>query len=155
SLARAARVPSRRTRPPCGSYKVHSGSVRIITALTPNFVLALALTLFATPALAQLGGGKVMRIVVPFAAGGAREVLARSFYSELGAALGQPVIVENRPGAGGAIGTASVAKAPPDGNTLVFAASSHSITALLSEHAPYDPVKDVAPVANSGTPSYA
>src|SRR5919108_5361434 len=87
-------------------------------------VAALACSAFALPASAQVGA-KVIRIVVPFAAGGAREVLARTFYSELGAALGRPVIVENRPGAGGAIGTASVAKAPPDGNTLIFAASSH------------------------------
>jgi len=91
-------------------------------------------------------GGKVIHIVVPFAAGGAREVLARSFYSELGQALGQTIIVENRPGAGGAIGTASVAKAAPDGNTLIFAASSHNITALLSPNAGYDPIKDFVPV---------
>src|SRR5213593_144705 len=89
------------------------------------------------PAAAQ-PGGKVMRIVVPFAAGGAREVLARSFYSELGAALGQAVIIDNRPGAGGAIGTASVAKAEPDGHTLIFAASSHNVTALLAARAAYD-----------------
>jgi tripartite-type tricarboxylate transporter receptor subunit TctC len=114
---------------------------------------ALACGAFAAPAPAQLGG-KVIHIVVPFAAGGAREVLARSFYSELGAALGQPVIVENRPGAGGAIGTASVAKAAPDGNTLVFAASSHNITALLAEQPAYDPIKDFAPVANIGMQSY-
>src|SRR6266704_959941 len=82
------------------------------------------------PAAAQ-PGGKVMRIVVPFAAGGAREVLARTFYSELGAALGQTAIIDNRPGAGGAIGTASVARAAPDGQTLIFAASSHNVTALL------------------------
>ena len=114
---------------------------------------ALAFSALAPPAAAQVGG-KLVRIVVPFAAGGAREVLARSFYSELGAALGQPVIVENRPGAGGAIGTASVAKAAPDGNTLVFAASSHHITALLAERPPYDPIKDFAAVANIGMQSY-
>jgi tripartite-type tricarboxylate transporter receptor subunit TctC len=114
---------------------------------------ALACSALAPPVHAQLGG-KVIHIVVPFAAGGAREVLARSFHSELGAALGQPVIVENRPGAGGAIGTASVAKAAPDGNTLVFAASSHHLTALLAERPPYDPVKDFAPVANIGMQSY-
>ena len=114
---------------------------------------ALACGAFAAPAPAQLGG-KVIHIVVPFAAGGAREVLARSFYSELGAALGQPVIVENRPGAGGAIGTASVAKAAPDGNTLVFAASSHNVTALLAERPAYDPIKDFAAVANIGMQSY-
>jgi len=124
---------------------------QIITDVVRNFALALALSAFAIPTLAQ---PKVMRIVVPFAAGGAREVLARSFYSELGAALGQSIIVENRPGAGGAIGTASVARAAPDGTTLVFAASSHNITALLAEHAPYDPIRDFAPVANIGMQSY-
>src|SRR5258706_7941318 len=92
--------------------------------------MALALLACAFAGLAQAqAGGKVIRIVVPFAAGGAREVLARTFSSELGEALGQPLIVENRPGAGGAIGTASVAKSAPDGQTLVFAASSHNVTA--------------------------
>src|SRR3954465_6433476 len=106
------------------------------------------------PAPAQIAGGKVIRIVVPFAAGGAREVLARTFYSELGAALGQTIIIENRPGARGAIGTATVAKAPPDGTTLVFAASSHNASALLSEQPAYDPIKDFAAVANVGMQSY-
>jgi len=95
-----------------------------------------------------------MRIVVPFAAGGAREVLARSFFSELGAALGQTAIIDNRPGAGGAIGTASVAKAAPDGQTLIFAASSHNVTALLGANPPYDPIRDFAAVANIGMQSY-
>src|SRR3989475_8068737 len=105
------------------------------------------------PAAAQ-PGGKVMRIVVPFAAGGARETLARTFYSELGAALGQTAIIDNRPGAGGAIGTASVAKAAPDGQTLIFAASSHNVTALLGANPAYDPIKDFAGVANIGMQSY-
>jgi tripartite-type tricarboxylate transporter receptor subunit TctC len=114
---------------------------------------ALACSAPAAPAMAQ-PGGKVIRIVVPFAAGGAREVLARSFHAELGAALGQTVIIDNRPGAGGAVGTASVARAAPDGGTLVFAASSHNITALLSATAPYDPVRDFAAVAHIGMQSY-
>jgi tripartite-type tricarboxylate transporter receptor subunit TctC len=118
-----------------------------------RWLLALACVLLAPFAAAQ-PAGKVMRIVVPFAAGGAREVLARTFYSELGQALGQTIIVENRPGAGGAIGTSSVAKAAPDGNTLVFAASSHNATALLSEQPAYDPIKDFAAVANIGMQSY-
>src|SRR5713101_5493439 len=105
------------------------------------------------PAAAQ-PGGKVMRIVVPFAAGGAREVLARTFYSELGAALGQTAIIDNRPGAGGAIGTASVARAAPDGQTLIFAASSHNVAALLGANPPYDPIRDFAGVANIGMQSY-
>ena len=106
------------------------------------------------PHAAAQPGGKVMRIVVPFAAGGAREVLARTFYTELGAALGQTAIIDNRPGAGGAIGTASVARSAPDGQTLIFAASSHNVTALLGANPPYDPIRDFAAVANIGMQSY-
>jgi tripartite-type tricarboxylate transporter receptor subunit TctC len=115
--------------------------------------LAALLLACAVPAPAQ-AGGKILHIVVPFAAGGAREVLARTFYSELGAELGQTAIIENKPGAGGAIGTASVAKAAPDGQTLIFAASSHNVTALLGANPHYDPVADFAAVANIGMQSY-
>src|SRR5437879_2750223 len=115
---------------------------------------ALAFIAALLPQATAQPGGKLMRIVVPFAAGGAREVLARTFYSELGAALGVTAIIDNRPGAGGAIGTASVAKAAPDGQTLIFAASSHNITALLGANPPYDPIKDFAGVANIGAQSY-
>ncbi|HUL91308.1 MAG TPA: tripartite tricarboxylate transporter substrate-binding protein [Burkholderiales bacterium] len=117
-------------------------------------ILVCAIAAFPSLAAAQPGGA-VMRIVVPFAAGGAREVLARTFYSELGAALGTTAIIDNRPGAGGAIGTASVAKAAPDGQTLIFAASSHNVTALLGANPPYDPIRDFAAVANIGMQSYA
>src|SRR5258708_9351288 len=103
--------------------------------------LALLCIIFACPASAQ-PGGKLMRIVVPFAAGGAREVLARTFYSELGAALGVTAIIDNRPGAGGAIGTAGVAEAPPDGPTPLFAASRHNRTALLGANPAYTPGHD-------------
>ena len=113
---------------------------------------ALAL-LPATFARAQ-NSGKVLRIVVPFGAGGARDVLLRTFHTELGAALGQSTIIDNRPGAGGATGTAAVARAEPDGNTLIFAASSHHVTALLNPNAQYDPLRDFAAVANIGMQSY-
>jgi len=115
---------------------------------------ALACIATLLPQAAAQPGGKVMRIVVPFGAGGAREVLARTFYSELGAALGTTAIIDNRPGAGGAIGTAGVAKAAPDGQTLIFAASSHNVTALLGANPPYDPIRDFAAVANIGMQSY-
>ncbi len=104
--------------------------------------------------LPPLATAQVMRIVVPFAAGGAREVLARTFSSELGAALGETAIIDNRPGAGGAIGTAFVAKATSDGRTLIFAASSHNLTALLGATPAYDPIADFSPVANIGMQSY-
>src|SRR5262245_48583633 len=74
-----------------------------MTSLARICAALLCAAAIAPDALAQ-PGGKVLRIVVPFAAGGAREVLARTFYSELGAALGETAIIDNRPGAGGAIG---------------------------------------------------
>ena len=123
--------------------------IRLLAALT---VAATGLSV-CTLARAQ-GSGKVLRIVVPFGAGGARDVLLRAFHTELGAALGQSVIVDNRPGAGGATGTAAVARAEPDGNTLIFAASSHHVTALLNPNAQYDPLRDFAAVANIGMQSY-
>src|SRR2546428_5372358 len=81
------------------------------------------------PQAAAQPGGKVMRIVVPFAAGGAREVLARTFYSELGSALGATAIIDNRPGARGAIRTASVAKAARGGPTPIFPAPRPNVPA--------------------------
>src|SRR3989440_8510607 len=115
---------------------------------------ALALIAALPPQASAQPGGKVMRIVVPFAAGGARGVLARAFTSEWGGARGVTAIIDNRPGAGGAIGTASAAKAAPDGQTLIFAASSHNITALLGASPAYDPIRDFAAVANICMQSY-
>ena len=113
---------------------------------------ALALGL---PALAQVGGsGNISRIVVPFASGGAREFPARAIQQELGKALGQNWIVEAKPGAGGAIGTVAVAKAEPDGRTLLMAASSHFVTAAMGARPAYDPVKDFQVVANLGDQNY-
>jgi len=70
---------------------------------------------------------KSMRIVVPFAAGGVQDILARSISTELAGALGQTMIVENRAGAGGTVGTAQVAKMDADGTAMVMAAASHNI----------------------------
>ena len=99
-------------------------------------------------------GGDVTRVIVPFAAGGARDVLARAFSQEFGTAMGQTVIVESKPGAGGAIGTAFVGKAEPDGRTLLMAASSHFVTAATGAKPSYDPIKMFAPVAEVGTQNY-
>ena len=118
----------------------------MIRSLIP-FVLALA----ATAAAAQ---STVTRIVVPFGAGGVQDILARAISAELGAALGQKLIVENRTGAGGTIGTASVAKAAPDGHTLILAAASHTINGSLYAKLPYDPIGDFTGVAHIGTVGY-
>ncbi len=104
-------------------------------------------------ALAQ-AGGNVSRIIVPFAAGGAREAPARAIQQELGAETGQTWIIEAKPGAGGAIGTVAVAKAEPDGRTLLMAASSHFVTAAMGATPNYDPVKDFQVVANLGDQNY-
>ena len=114
-------------------------------------VLALVLALAATSASAQHG---VVRVVVPFAAGGVQDVLARSFNAELGTLLGRSVIVENRTGAGGTIGNASVAKAPPDGHTLLLAGASHTITGSLYATLPYHPIDDFTGVAHIGSVDY-
>jgi tripartite-type tricarboxylate transporter receptor subunit TctC len=111
---------------------------------------ALLLALVATASPAQ----GVIRIVVPFAAGGVQDVLARSFNAELGALIARSVIVENRTGAGGTIGNASVAKALPDGHTLLLAAASHSITGSLYAKLPYHPIDDFTGIAHIGSVDY-
>ncbi len=114
-----------------------------------KLLLALC-ALVASVAQAQ----QVTRIVVPFAAGGVQDIVARSLNAELGTALGRSVIVENRAGAGGTIGAAFVAKAPPDGQTLILAAASHTIAGSLYAKLPYDPLKDFTPIAHIGNVDY-
>jgi len=113
--------------------------------------MALVFALAAAAASAQQG---VIRIVVPFAAGGVQDILARSFNAELGALLARSVIVENRTGAGGTIGNASVAKALPDGHTLLLAGASHTITGSLYAKLPYHPINDFTGVAHIGSVDY-
>ncbi|MES2184343.1 MAG: tripartite tricarboxylate transporter substrate binding protein [Pseudomonadota bacterium] len=86
-------------------------------------------------------------LVVPFGAGGGADVYGREIATKLGAALGQPVVVENRTGAGSVIGTAYAAKAPPDGYTLVFISVSQTMNESLYKKRPYDLLRDFAPVA--------
>jgi len=115
--------------------------------------LGTSLALAAGSALAQ-PNAKLTRIVVPFAAGGVQDLLGRAMSNELGAALGQSVIIENRPGAGGTVGTGYVAKSAPDGATMVLAAASHNIAGSLYTKLSYDPQKDFAPMAHIGTADY-
>jgi tripartite-type tricarboxylate transporter receptor subunit TctC len=90
---------------------------------------------------------KPVRIVVPFAAGGTTDILARALAPELGKAFGQTFVIDNKPGAGGNIGAAEVAKAAPDGYTfLMGTVGTHGINASLYPKLPYDPIKDFAPV---------
>ena len=91
---------------------------------------------------------------MPFGAGGVQDIIARSINSEFGAKIGRTVIVENRTGAGGTIGNASVAKSAPDGTTLLLAAASHTITGHVYAKLPYHPLKDFTPIAHIGNVDY-
>lgn len=116
-------------------------------AMRRRSVLGLAVVLAALPAWAQTFPAKPLRLVVPFAAGGSTDVVARLVGQKMAEALGQPVLVENRPGAAGAIATDQVAKAPADGYTLLMATTStHAILPVANPKLPYDPVKDFASV---------
>lgn len=113
-------------------------------------VLAALLVAAVSPAFAQ----RVIHLVVPFGPGAVQDTIARTFNNELGQALGASVIVENRAGAGGTIGTAFVAKAPADGTTLIVAAASHTLAGHLYSKLPYDPIKDFTGVAFIGNTGY-
>lgn len=94
---------------------------------------------------------KPVRLVVPFPAGGATDLFARALSQKLGERLGGSLVIENRPGAGGSIGSDLVAKATPDGYTLLLATSStHSIGPALGARLPYDTVRDFSPIAQVG-----
>ena len=100
-----------------------------------------------TSALAQAYPTKPVTIIVPFAAGGTTDILARIIGQALTAELGQSVVVDNRAGAGGNIGGQAAAKATPDGHTLFMGTvGTHAINASLYKKMPFDPVKDFAPL---------
>ena len=110
---------------------------------------ALAAAIFAcsTPAFPQSYPAKPVKIVVPFAAGGAVDILTRVLAEKLSPALGQQIVVEPMVGAGGNIGSAAVAKAPPDGYTLLMATTgTHTINPGLYKNMPFDAVRDFAPI---------
>ncbi|MEP6790723.1 MAG: tripartite tricarboxylate transporter substrate binding protein [Ramlibacter sp.] len=114
-------------------------------------VLSLALTLAfggALPAaFAQAYPNRPVKLVVPFAAGGFTDVVARILGQRLSAAMGQQFVIDNRPGAGSLIGSDAVAKAAPDGYTLLMVSSTHVISPWIYKNMPYDPIKSFAPVS--------
>jgi tripartite-type tricarboxylate transporter receptor subunit TctC len=107
---------------------------------------ATAFTILAPTAHAQTWPTQPVRIIVPFAPGGLNDVVARLVAPHLEKSLGQPVIVDNRPGASGIVGTNATAKAAPDGHTLLMVASSYTILPATQAKLPYDPERDLAPV---------
>ena len=112
----------------------------------------------AATALAALPGAlnaqawptRPLRVVVPFPPGGTTDFVTRLVCTELAKALGQPIVVENKPGAGTVIGVDNVAKSPPDGTSFVTVANSFAANVTLVKKLPYDPLKDLRPVALMG-----
>ena len=124
----------------------------------PRFFLAIAAAIaLAVPGLAsgQAYPAKPIHFIVPYPAGGPLDTVARLLGQKVSESVRQPVIVENKPGAGGNIGADLVAKSPPDGYTILMGAvATHAINPTLYAHIPYDPVKDFAPVTQvASTPN--
>ena len=102
------------------------------------------------PATAQIFPGKPLRIVVPFGAGGVADLTARTVAQKLGESLGQPVVIDNKPGAGGVVAGDAVAKAEPDGHTLLLMSNGTAVSAGLFKSLPFDTLRDFAPVSTLG-----
>jgi tripartite-type tricarboxylate transporter receptor subunit TctC len=128
------------------------------TFIRPRFLrlagaLAVGLAL-STGAAAQAWPAKPIKILIPFAAGGVTDVVIRAISPKLGEALGQPIVIENKGGAGGTLGTSQGAKAAPDGYTFIAPAASHTTTPSLYSKLDFDPVKDFAAVTQIVTVPY-
>jgi len=124
-----------------------------VNRASPLALLLLALALPSYPAWAQYPE-RLIRAIVPFAAGGSNDGMARLISPELGKALGQQVIVENRPGAAGNIGIDAVAKSPPNGYTILYSATASTQNPALFRKLPFDPLRDIQPVAEIGQAPY-
>ena len=113
------------------------------------------LLLLASPAFAQSWPSRPLRLIIPFPPGSGTDVLGRVLNEPLGRALGQPVVIENRPGGNGTVGTAAAALAPPDGDTLLLISTSGaSINPHTVRNLPYNPLTDFAPIGRIGEEPY-
>ena len=120
--------------------------MRSIVRCLAACALVLAAAISASmPASAAGYPERAVKIVVPFAAGGPTDVMARLLAQKLSDKLGQPFIVENLPGAGGNIGTSNVARSTPDGYTILLVSSSYTVNPSLYKNCPYDPVQGLHP----------
>lgn len=135
-----------------GSDPVSMEPIKIPTATFRTLCLSASLALCIATAHAQTYPAKPMRWIVPYAAGGGADAIARPIALRLGEALGQPVVYDNRGGAGGSIAAEYVARSAPDGYTLLLAATNtHILAQLLNDKLAYDPVKDFAPITKFDT----
>ncbi len=116
-----------------------------------SFVLAvLAASTLALPAYAQPLSSRAIKIVVPFGAGGVADLTARIVAQKMADNMGQPVVIENKPGAGGVVAGDTVAKADADGHTLLLMSNGTAVSAGLFKSLPYDTIKDFAPISTLG-----
>lgn len=127
-----------------------------MTRIAMTLALTVAMVATASGQTRQNWPEKPIRVIVPLPAGSAVDIVGRLIMNKLGERLGQTIVIENRPGASGALASDAVAKAAPDGYTLGMATSTtHVTTAILNARLPYDPVKDFAPVALIGLVPYS
>lgn len=112
-----------------------------------RIVLFTALIGIAPAGLAQVFPSKPIRLIVPFPTGGSADNLARMMQAPLSEVLGQPIVIDNRPGASGTIGTDLAAKAQPDGHTILLVTTTYTVNPSLMKKLPFDPLKDLAPVS--------
>jgi tripartite-type tricarboxylate transporter receptor subunit TctC len=117
----------------------------IVQAVICGFVALVALA-FTAPAAGQTYPAKPVRLIVPFAAGGPTDVIARVVGQKLSETWGQQIVVENMPGAGGNTGVGMVAKAAPDGYTILVVSTGFIVNPSMYAKVPYDPIKDFAPI---------
>ena len=113
--------------------------------------IALLSVSFLSQSMAQSWPTRPIRAIVPYSPGSATDIIPRAVFAKVQEQLGQPIIVENRPGGSSTIGTAAVVKAEPDGYTILVASSAYTIVPLTVANLPYDPLRDlssVIPLAN-------
>jgi tripartite-type tricarboxylate transporter receptor subunit TctC len=121
--------------------------MKIFTPILQTALLSTCVLSFSCTAFAQAYPSKPVRLVVPFAPGGAADIIARAMNEPLNRALGQSVIIENKPGAGSSLAVDQVAKSAPDGYTVVIASQSGiAVNPIINKNVGYDPEKDLAPV---------
>ena len=120
--------------------------IRIGALLSAALFLAIPV-LTGTAVQAQTYPSRQITLIIPFAAGGSNDIVARAIGKQLSGAWGQPVIAENRPGAGGVIGASAVAAAPPDGYTLLLVSTTFTINAAIKKSMPFDTARDFTPIA--------
>src|SRR6187401_2583247 len=151
SRSKSSAGPSpRQRRRSTTSRRTNGGGPMIVRRTLVTALVTLAFAGGAVPALAQSYPSRVIKLVVPFTPGSPNDVMARLLTQHLSPRLGQPIVIDNKPGGGTSIGTKAAAAAEPDGYTLLFVSSSIVIDPAM-KHVAYDPFKEFTPVAGVNT----